>query len=134
MTVYLRTYGSMENQPDSKRTADLCNNVVRTCIEELRRQGVDAQLSFFGDKQLINFDSNANKIVPKFKHKVEYISIDGELCLSTKILKEVSCIVPMKKERNFDYMSVDSVLTSYEQNGIVYECNGDFTSIRKTSV
>lgn len=131
MTVYLRTYGAMKDQPESKKTADLCNNVVRMCMQELRRQGVDVQLAFFGDKQLVDYDADCNKIVPRFKHKIEPAFHNGEVCLETKVLKTVRYRVPMQKERNFDYMSVDAALTAYQKYGIVYQCNGDFTSITK---
>lgn len=131
MTVYLRTYGSMKDQPESKRISDICNNVVKKCVEELKRQGIDVQLAHFGDKQLVDFDSECNKIVPRFKHNIECDFHDNEVCLKTKVLKTVRYRVPMQRDRNFDYMTVEAVMTAYKQYGIVYECNGDFTSIHK---
>lgn len=53
--LYLRSYGYMENQPESKKVSELYNHIVLNCVNELKSQGVDIEMLPFGDKRLLEY-------------------------------------------------------------------------------
>ncbi len=56
--VYLRSYGSMQNQEGSEKQTKLLNSVVLKCADELKAQGINVEVLNFGDKRTFEYDEN----------------------------------------------------------------------------
>lgn len=65
---------------------------------------------------------------------LNYVSLRGNTYVVAKLWRTGQGMlvkVPEQKSRSYDFMSIESVSTAYDQYGIAYECNGDFNSIHK---